>query len=49
MIFFQNWLAQHIMNTDFTYKGLLPETHPIPSPFKWNSFFAVYYQVSSLS
>merc|ERR1711990_1229273 len=34
----------HIKNTDFTYKGLLPEIHPIPTPFKWNSFFAVFYQ-----
>jgi len=42
--FIKNWLAQHIKNTDFSYRGLLPEVHPIPTPFKWNSFFAVFYK-----
>merc|ERR1711974_311396 len=41
--FIKNWLAQHIKNTDFSYRGLMPKTHPIPNPFKWNAFFAVYY------
>merc|ERR1719304_99583 len=42
--FIKNWLAQHIKNTDFSYRGLLPKVHPIPTPFKWNSFFAVFYK-----
>ena len=41
--FIKSWLAQHIKNTDFSYRGLMPKTHPIPNPFKWNAFFAVYY------
>merc|ERR1711887_487466 len=41
--FVKNWLAQHIKNTDFDYMGKMPEIYPIPEPFKWNAFFAVYY------
>merc|ERR1712198_295186 len=37
-------MTDFIKNSDFTYRGLLPVVHPIPSPFKWNSFFAVFYQ-----
>merc|ERR1712080_112256 len=36
--------TQHIKNTDFKYKGKIPEIPPIPEPFKWNAFFAVYYK-----
>ena len=39
--FVKNWLAQHIKNTDFDYRGKMPSVHPIPEPFAWDSSFAV--------
>merc|ERR1711887_268275 len=36
-------LAQHIKNTDFDYKGKMPEIYPIPDPYKWDRSFAVFY------
>merc|ERR1711962_245666 len=41
--FIKNWLAQHIKNTDFDYRGKMPEVYPIPDPFVWDASFAVFY------
>merc|ERR1712080_442703 len=35
----QDWLAQHIKNSDFGYKTNL--VHPVPEPYVWDNTFAV--------
>ena len=42
--FVKNWLAQHIKNTDFDYRGKMPTPMPVPNPYFWDSSFAVFYK-----
>ena len=41
--FARNWLTQHIKNTDFRYRGLMP--HPVSDPWVWDESFQVNVSV----
>ena len=43
--FVKNWLAQHIKNTDFDYRGKMPEIFAVPEPYKWDRSFAVFVSI----
>ena len=40
--FVEDWLVQHIANTDFAYRGHLQ--HEVPQPYSWEESFMTFYQ-----
>merc|ERR1711971_1245682 len=40
--FVENWFVQHVMNTDFAYRGKM--VHDIPAPYIWDESFMTFYK-----
>merc|ERR1712216_882922 len=38
----KNWFVQHVMNTDFAYRGKL--VHDVPEPYIWDETFMTFYK-----
>merc|ERR1712216_595980 len=40
--YIENWFVQHVMNTDFAYRGKL--VHDVPEPYIWDESFMTFYK-----